>query len=60
MDFSLTEEQQEVVNLARKILEDLSTDDRLRKVEASEDLKGAPIAHREEPHLACTQSHTVN
>ena len=37
MDFSLSEEQQEVRNLARKILEDHCTQERLRVVEASED-----------------------
>jgi acyl-CoA dehydrogenase len=37
MDFSLTEAQQEVRDLARKILEDLSTHERLVEVEASED-----------------------
>jgi len=35
MDFSLSEEQQEVRDLARKILEDRSTHERLRQVEAS-------------------------
>ena len=34
MDFSLSEEQQEVRDLARKILEDLSTHESLRQVEA--------------------------
>jgi alkylation response protein AidB-like acyl-CoA dehydrogenase len=37
MDFSLSEEQQEVRDLARKILEDRCTQERLRQVEASED-----------------------
>jgi alkylation response protein AidB-like acyl-CoA dehydrogenase len=37
MDFSLSEEQQEVQNLARKILEDLSTHERLVEVEASDE-----------------------
>jgi alkylation response protein AidB-like acyl-CoA dehydrogenase len=37
MDFSLSEEQQEVQNLARKILEDLSTHERLVAVEASDE-----------------------
>jgi alkylation response protein AidB-like acyl-CoA dehydrogenase len=37
MDFSLSEEQQEVRDLARKILEDRCTQERLRAVEASED-----------------------
>jgi hypothetical protein len=37
MDFSLSEEQQEVHDLARKILEDRCTQERLRAVEASED-----------------------
>lgn len=37
MDFSLTEEQTEVQNLARKILEDLSTHDRLNQIEASDE-----------------------
>ena len=35
MDFALSEEQQEVRDLARKILEDLSTHERLVEVEAS-------------------------
>jgi alkylation response protein AidB-like acyl-CoA dehydrogenase len=35
MDFSLSEEQQEVRDLARKILEDRCTPDRLKQVEAS-------------------------
>ena len=35
MDFSLSEEQQEVRNLARKILEDRCTHERLKQVEAS-------------------------
>ena len=35
MDFALSEEQQEVRDLARKILEDLSTHERLRQIEAS-------------------------
>ncbi len=35
MDFSLSEEQQEVRDLARKILEDRCTQDRLRAIEAS-------------------------
>jgi alkylation response protein AidB-like acyl-CoA dehydrogenase len=38
MDFSLTEEQNTVRDLARKILEDLVTNDRLREVEASEEV----------------------
>ena len=33
MDFSLSEEQQEVRNLARKILEDRCTQERLRAIE---------------------------
>ena len=37
MDFSLTEEQTEVQNLARKILEDLSTHDRLNQIESSDE-----------------------
>ena len=37
MDFSLSEEQQEVRDLARKILEDRCTHERLRAVEASAD-----------------------
>jgi 3-oxocholest-4-en-26-oyl-CoA dehydrogenase beta subunit len=37
MDFSLSEEQQEVRDLARKILEDRCTQDRLRAIEASAD-----------------------
>jgi len=37
MDFSLGEEQQEVQNLARKILEDLSTHERLVAIEASDE-----------------------
>jgi alkylation response protein AidB-like acyl-CoA dehydrogenase len=37
MDFSLSEEQQEVRELARKILEDRCTQEQLRAVEASED-----------------------
>jgi alkylation response protein AidB-like acyl-CoA dehydrogenase len=37
MDFSLSEEQQEVRDLARKILEDRCTQERLRAVEASAD-----------------------
>jgi hypothetical protein len=37
MDFSLSEEQQDIQNLARKILEDLSTHERLVKIEASDE-----------------------
>lgn len=37
MDFSLTDEQREVRDLARKILTDLATQERLRHVEASEE-----------------------
>ncbi len=37
MYFSLSEEQQEVQNLARKILEDLSTHEQLNRVEASDE-----------------------
>jgi hypothetical protein len=37
MDFSLSEEQQEVQNLARKILEDLSSHDRLNSAEAGDE-----------------------
>ena len=37
MDFSLSEEQQEVRDLARKILEDRCTHERLKQVEASEE-----------------------
>lgn len=37
MDFSLREEEREIRDLARRILEDLVTNDRLREVEASED-----------------------
>ena len=37
MDFSLSEEQQEVRDLARKILEDRCTHERLKQVEASAD-----------------------
>lgn len=36
MDFSLTEEQAAVRDLARKILEDLATNERLKEVEATE------------------------
>lgn len=36
MDFSLTEEQTAVRDLARKILEDLATNERLKEVEASQ------------------------
>ncbi|MBW2270421.1 MAG: acyl-CoA/acyl-ACP dehydrogenase [Deltaproteobacteria bacterium] len=36
MDFSLTEEQTAVRDLARKILEDLATNDRLKEVEAAD------------------------
>jgi len=36
MDFSLTEEQSTVRELARKILEDLASNDRIRQVEAEE------------------------
>jgi alkylation response protein AidB-like acyl-CoA dehydrogenase len=42
MDFSLTEEQTAVRDLARKILEDLATNDRLKEVEAA-----APVFDRE-------------
>ncbi len=38
MNFSLNEEQQDVQNLARKILEDLVTSERLKEVEGSEEL----------------------
>ncbi len=38
MDFSLTEEQQEVQKLARQILEDLVTNERLKEVEASDEV----------------------
>ncbi len=38
MDFSLTEEQQEVQNLARQILEDLVTNERLKEVEAGDEI----------------------
>ncbi len=37
MDFSIREEQQEVRELARRILDDLVTNDRLRQVEASDE-----------------------
>ncbi len=37
MDFSFREEQQEVRDLARRILEDLVTNDRLKQVEASDE-----------------------
>jgi alkylation response protein AidB-like acyl-CoA dehydrogenase len=37
MDFSLSDEQQEVRDLARKILEDACTQDRLKAIEASAD-----------------------
>ncbi|MEE9609184.1 MAG: acyl-CoA dehydrogenase family protein [Myxococcota bacterium] len=37
MDFSFSEEQEEVRNLARKILEDLATHERLNEIEASAD-----------------------
>src|SRR3989304_4494891 len=37
MDFSIREEQQEVRDLARRILEDLVTNDRLKQVEASDE-----------------------
>jgi hypothetical protein len=36
MDWSYTEEQQEIRQLARKILEDLATHERLREIESSE------------------------
>ncbi len=38
MDFSYSETQQEVQNLARKILEDLVTNDRLKEVEATDEV----------------------
>jgi alkylation response protein AidB-like acyl-CoA dehydrogenase len=37
MDFSITEDQQQIRELARKILEEKSTHDRLKQVEAGED-----------------------
>jgi alkylation response protein AidB-like acyl-CoA dehydrogenase len=43
MDFSLSEEQQEVRDLARKILEDLATHERLVQVESSEDGIDLPL-----------------
>jgi len=42
MDFTLTEEQTAVRDLARKILEDLATNERLKTVEATE-----PVFDRE-------------
>ncbi len=38
MDFALSEEQEEVRNLARKIIGDLVTNDRLKEIEASEEV----------------------
>jgi alkylation response protein AidB-like acyl-CoA dehydrogenase len=43
MDFGFGEEQQEVSTLARKILEDLVTNDRLREVEASDEGFDRPL-----------------
>lgn len=43
MDFSISEEQQDLVDLARKILEDLATNDRLREVEAAEPVFDAEL-----------------
>ncbi len=42
MDFSLSEEQSALQDLARKILEDLATNERLKQIEASE-----PVFDRE-------------